>query len=194
MIAAINGKIISLSPGTVEIETAAGIVFSLLIPVSDYSGLQGIDQANLYTLLRIKDDHLVLYGFVHKSQRKMFEKLTAVSGVGGKTALSIISAFSSDELIQAIDGGDLVKLSSIPGIGKKTAQRLVLELTGKLEFADQPKNVQVQLKEDVISAVINLGYPQKGVADAVNALMRENPNIDSFEELFKLILKKISRL
>ena len=123
-----------------------------------------------------------------------FEKLVSISGVGGKTALSLISAFSIGELVDAINGGDIIKISSIPGIGKKTAQRIILELTGKLELEVDQKDEYVKLKEDLISGLVNLGYSKKSVREFVNNTLKENPERESFEDLFKMLLKKISKL
>jgi Holliday junction DNA helicase RuvA len=137
---------------------------------------------------------MVLYGFSNRKERILFEKLIAISGVGGKTALSFISAFSTDELVEAVNNGDTVKISSIPGIGKKTAQRIILELTGKLELEDNQVSERVQLKDDLISGLVNLGYPVKSITNLVSSAIKEHPEIDSFEEWFKLLLKKISKL
>ena len=96
--------------------------------------------------------------------------------------------------MEAINNGDTGKISSIPGIGKKTAQRLILELTGKLELEEAPAAETVQLRDDLVSGLVNLGYPVKSVTEFVNKTLKENPDTTSFEELFKMLLKKISKL
>jgi Holliday junction DNA helicase RuvA len=194
MISAIKGQVFAITPGDVHIETNSGAIYHVLIPVSNYSKLKDAKEVLLYTVLRVKEDQMILYGFLTVKEKIFFQKFISVSGIGGKTALSLISAFSANELVEAINNGDIGKISSIPGIGKKTAQRVVLELTGKLELEEEQVEESVQLREDLISGLVNLGYPAKGVKEVVNKTLKENVDIDSFEELFKLALKKISKV
>lgn len=193
MISAIEGTIFDISPGEIHIDTGSGFIVKVLYPVSNYTKIKSMEKVLLHTVLKIKDEDVFLYGFATKKEKIFFERLLSVSGVGGKIALSLISAFSTAELVAAIDGGDIGKISSIPGVGKKTAGRIVLELTGKLEVAEEEAHEVVKLKEDLISGLVNLGYAAKGVRELVNKLVKENPDITSFEELFKLSLKKIAR-
>lgn len=193
MITAIRGTIFDISPGEAHIDTGYGIIIKVLFPVSSYAKIKSMEKVLLYTVLKVRDEDVVVYGFAAKQEKAFFEKLLSVSGVGGKTALSLISAFSTAELIAAVDGGDLGKLSSIPGIGKKTAGRIILELTGKLELIEEGAHELVKLKEDLISGLVNLGYASKNVREMVNKLVKENPEITSFEEIFKLAMKKIAR-
>ncbi len=194
MIAALKGHVFDISPGEVQLETGGGIIYNILIPVSHYTEIKSQKEVLLHTILRVKDDQMILYGFLTPREKQFFEKFTSISGVGGKTALSLISAFSPQELVTAINNGDTGKISSIPGIGKKTAQRVILELTGKLELEEEQVEGSVQLREDLISGLVNLGYPLKGVTDKVNKALKENPEADSFEDMFKLLLKKISNI
>lgn len=194
MISAIKGSIFAITPGEVHIDTGSGVVYHLLTPVSSFSSLKNEKEVILHTVLRVKEDIMVLYGFLTVKEKAFFIKLTSISGVGGKTALSLISAFSPKELVKAIDGADIGKISSIPGIGKKTAQRIILELTGKLELTEEQIEETMQMREDLISGLVNLGYPAKSVTELVNKTLKENPETMSFQELFKLLLKKISKL
>ncbi len=194
MISAIKGSVFAITPGEVQIETGSGVIYRLLTPVSCFSALKNEKEVVLHTVLRVKEDIMVLYGFLTVKEKAFFIKLTSISGVGGKTALSLISAFSPKELVKAIDSADTGKISSIPGIGKKTAQRIILELTGKLELDDEPIEETYQMREDLISGLVNLGYPVKSVTEFVNKTLKENPELTSFQELFKLMLKKISKL
>lgn len=193
MISVLKGKIFDISPGECHLEVADGIVVKIFFPVSFYSGIKKQDVVRFYTVMKIKEDDPLLYGFTSIQERDLFEKLITISGVGGKTALSFISAFSVQELADAINNGDTVKISSIPGIGKKTAQRVILELTGKLDILDESDEGTAQLKDDAMSGLINLGYSEKLAKQAVNAVMKDDPDIQSFEDLFKKVLKKISR-
>jgi holliday junction DNA helicase RuvA len=194
MISAIKGRIFTLTPGEVHIETEGGVIYQLRIPVSSFSTLKNEKEVLLQTVLRVKEDQMVLYGFLTSKEKYYFEKFTSVSGVGGKIALSLISAFSPNELVEAINNGDTGKISSIPGIGKKTAQRIILELTGKFELDEEQVGETAQLRDDLISGLVNLGYPAKSVREIVNKTLKDNPDVKSFEELFKQILKKISKL
>lgn len=194
MISAVRGRVFDISPGVVHVDTGSGMIFKVLVPVSAYTALKSEKEVLLHTVMRVKDDVMILYGFLAPREKMFFEKFISVSGVGGKTALSLISAFSVNELVEAINNGDTGKISSIPGIGKKTAQRLILELTGKLELEEEQVPETVQLRDDLISGLVNLGYPVKSVTDFVNKALKENPEAVSFEEMFKLLLKRISRL
>lgn len=194
MISAIKGSVFDISPGQVQVDTGSGEILLVLIPVSSYSTIKNEKEVLLHTVLRIKEDQMILYGFLTVKEKCFFEKFISISGVGGKTALSLISAFSAGELVDAINNGDTVKISSIPGIGKKTAQRIILELTGKLELEEEQLEETAQLREDLISGLVNLGYPYKSVTDHVNKILKEHPETTSFEELFKLLLKKNSKL
>jgi Holliday junction DNA helicase RuvA len=194
MISAVRGRVFSITPGEVHIETASGAIYRVLIPVSSYSKLKDEKEVLLHTVLRVKEDQMVLYGFLTVKEKFFFQKFISVSGIGGKTALSLISAFSTHELVEAINNGDIGKISSIPGIGKKTAQRVVLELTGKLELEEEQVEESVQLREDLVSGLVNLGYPAKAAKEVVNKTCKEHVEVTSFEELFKLALKKISKV
>lgn len=194
MISALRGRVFDISPGKVQVETGSGVILQLQVPVSSYTSIKNEKEVLLHTVLRIKDESIVLYGFLTPKEKTFFEKFTSISGIGGKTALSLISAFSLNELVEAINNGDAPKISSIPGIGKKTAQRIILELTGKLELGEELVPETVQMRDDLVSGLVNLGYPAKTVTELVNKTLKEFPDITSFEELFKLLLKKISKL
>lgn len=195
MISAVKGKISAALPGETHVDTGSGFIVRVLTPVSSYSKIKSMPEVMLYTILRQKDEDFFLYGFLSLKEKQLFQRMIAVSGIGGKTALSLISAFSIDEFVRAVDGGDVTRISSVPGIGKKTAQRIILELTGKLEFQEAgPETEAVRLADDLISGLVNLGYPGRGVREVVGKVLKENPEERSFEVLFKLVLKKISRL
>lgn len=194
MISAVRGRVFDISPGVVHVDTGSGVILQVLIPVSAYTAVKNEKEVLLYTVMRVKEDQMILYGFLTPREKVFFQKFISVSGVGGKTALSLISAFSPNELVGAINNGDSGKISSIPGIGKKTAQRIILELTGKLDLDETPAAETVQLRDDLVSGLVNLGYPVKSVTDFVNKTLKEQPDAVSFEELFKLLLKKISKL
>jgi len=194
MIAAIIGKVFNISPGVVDVDTGHGFIVRVFFPVSSYSQIKNKTEVLLYTVFRQKEEESVLYGFLSIREKEFFEKLISITGVGGKIALSFISAFSINELIDAINRADLNKLVSIPGIGKKTAQRIILELTGKLDFKeDEFDDSRVKMKGDLISGLVNLGFTSRSVAGYVETVIKENSNESSFEMLFKQALKKIRK-
>jgi len=191
MIAAVRGKVFASTPGRIAVETGTGIILQLVVPVSAYPLLRESQAVMLHTVLKIKDEDVVIYGFLQPGEKVLFEKLISVSGIGPKIAMSCISAMAADEWIAAIAGADVARISSIPGIGKKTAQRLILELTGKLGCQDEVPNSGDPLRSDLISGLVNLGYPLKGARETVDRALKEKPPAAGFEELFKAIMKKM---
>ncbi len=192
MIGGIEGIIILKEPGKVLVKTESGIYYELFVPVSDFSKIKLNEKIFFYTVLKIKDDDAYLFGFIEKERKELFEELITVSGVGPKTALSCVSTYSVSEILDAIENGDVSKISSIPGIGKKTAQRIIVDLSGRLEFEkDEVVGEMIKLRDDVISGLINLGYSSKSVKSAVDYVVKHDNDINDFEELFKLSLKRL---
>jgi Holliday junction DNA helicase RuvA len=192
MIAAVRGKIFQLSPGRVAVDTGAGVVLQLVVPVSSFQQLRTGQEVLLHTVLKVKDEDVVVYGFLRPEERALFEKLVAVSGIGGKTAMACVSALSPDEWAALVAAADVTRISSIPGIGKKTAQRIVLELSGKLGVEKESEAALSRLGADLASGLVNLGYPPKKAREAAGRVLRENPGRDGFEELFKIALRKLA--
>lgn len=194
MIAAVKGTVFRIQPGVVYIETGNGFIVRIFYPVSSYSQIKNEKNVLLHTVFRQKEEESILYGFLSVKEKDFFEKLISITGVGGKTGLSFISAFSNTELTDAINRGDLNKLVSIPGIGKKTAQRIILELTGKLDFdEDELDDARLKMKGDLISGLVNLGFTSRSISGYIDSIIKENPKETSFEILFKKVLKKISK-
>ncbi len=193
MIASLRGKALFLKPGYVLLETESGIGFEIITPVSAFSEIQQQkDHLFLYTALRIKDDAVNLYGFLKREEIFLFEKLTSVSGVGPKIAISLISALGTQNLINAINEGNLSRIKGIPGIGIKTAQRIILELTGKLKLESDSETFS-QVEDDLVSALINLGYQAKLSREIVEAVLNENKDEADFSNLLRKCLKKVAR-
>lgn len=191
MIAAVRGKIFQLSPGRVAVDTGAGVVLQLLVPVSSFQHLRQHQDVLLHTVLKIKDEDMVIYGFLTLEEKALFEKLVAVSGIGGKTAMACVSALAPAEWQAAVAAADVAGISSIPGIGKKTAQRIILELTGKLGVEKEAPEAMSRLGADLVSGLVNLGYAPKSAREIVGRVLKENPGRDDFEALFKITLKKV---
>ena len=191
MIAAVHGKVSQTSPGRVAVDTGSGLVLQLLVPVSSFQRLRLHQEVLLHAVLKIKDEDVVLYGFLAVEEKALFEKLVAVSGIGGKTAMACVSAMAPGEWLAVIAAADVARISAIPGIGKKTAQRIILELTGKLEAEPAEAVAATRLGSDLVSGLVNLGYAPRSAREIVARVLKENPDRDGFEELFKITLKKV---
>ncbi len=175
----IQGKVIYRDTGKVVIDLN-GIGISVNIP--DNLSVEG--KVKLYTYLMIKDEEIKLYGFKTREDRDLFLRLISVSGIGVKNAMSMLSSFSSDELIDIIEKGDVSTLSSIHGIGKKTAQRIIFELKGKLDFYTN------ELIEDIVEALVGLGYDKRSSMRVAIEVTKKTKNI---EEAIRLALQKLSQ-
>lgn len=196
MIAHIRGKLLSKHPNQAIVETA-GVGYDVAISVPTYSSLPMVGQeVSLHIHTHVREDVIALYGFLLTSEKQLFEKLLTVSGIGPKLAITILSGMASDEMISAIRGNDLARLTRIPGIGRKTAERMVLELRDKLpvpgtQAAAAPSAV-TPLEEDVLSALINLGY-QRAAAEKALAAAAKNGSPASFDTLFRSTLAELAR-
>ncbi|HEY1660504.1 MAG TPA: Holliday junction branch migration protein RuvA [Candidatus Sulfotelmatobacter sp.] len=196
MIAHLRGKLLSKHPNQAVVETA-GVGYEVNISVPTFSELpaDGTDVA-LHIHTHVREDVIALYGFLRSTEKQLFEKLITVSGIGPKLAITILSGMAADEMTRAIRGSDLARLTRIPGIGKKTAERMVLELRDKLPEVTgttapsiQPMNA---IEEDVLSALVNLGY-QRAAAEKALAAAAKNGGSSSFDALFRQSLASLSR-
>jgi Holliday junction DNA helicase RuvA len=169
LIGRLSGKLISKNPPQVLLE-AAGVGYEIDVPMSTFYNLPATgDPVTLHTHLVVREDAHVLYGFATLEERAAFRKLIRISGVGARTALSVLSGLSVAELAQAVTLQDAARLTKVPGIGKKTAERLLLELKGKL--ADTlPADAKAGGGNDVLNALLGLGYSEKEALAAVKGL------------------------
>jgi Holliday junction DNA helicase RuvA len=193
MIAHLRGKLLAKHPNQAIVETG-GVGYDITISVPTFSDLPGIGgEVALHIHTHVREDIIALYGFLRSAEKKLFEKLITVSGIGPKLAITILSGMAADEMVNAIRGNDVVRLTRIPGIGKKTAERMVLELRDKLpvekqgEIAAAPTLSPVD--EDVLSALINLGY-QRVAAEKVLASVSKN---GQFDAMFRAALAALSK-
>src|SRR6201996_7408298 len=191
MIAHLRGKLLEKHPQQAIIE-AGGVGYDVLISVPTFSALPGDGtEVALFIHTQVREDILALYGFLTREEKRVFERLITVSGVGPKLAVTIQSGLSTERLVGAIRGQDHATLSQIPGIGKRLAERLVVDLKDKLEdMATAPRTVETgPSTEDVLSALVNLGYQrplaQKAIAAAV---AQDKANAAQFEVLFRASL------
>ncbi len=196
MIAHLRGKLLAKHPNQAIVETS-GIGYDVTISVPTFSDLPGIGgEVALHIHTHVREDVIALYGFLRAAEKALFEKLITVSGIGPKLAITILSGMAADEMVNAIRGNDIARLTRIPGIGKKTAERMVLELRDKVtvektgEIAAAPATSPIE--EDVLSALINLGY-QRSAAEKALAAVFQNGRTGPFDALFREALAALSK-
>lgn len=171
MIGSLRGKLVDKRPNQVLVEVG-GVGYQVQIPLSTFATLGPLEsEAALLIYTHVREDQLSLYGFLTAREKHCFELLISASGVGPSLALKILSGMSIEELVPAIRKGDLAELVRIPGVGRKTAERIVVELRDKLaavEPAEAEKPVtRTQVEADVASALVNLGYDSRAVEKAI---------------------------
>ncbi len=194
MIAHLRGRLLAKHPNQAIVE-AGGIGYDVAISVPTFSDLPALgSEVSFHIHTHVREDALALYGFLRPAEKSLFEKLITVSGIGPKLAITILSGMAADEMVGAIRGNDVAKLTRIPGIGKKTAERMVLELRDKLQtFAEVPAAAPVSpIVEDVLSALVNLGY-QRTAAERALAMISGNGKSGSFDVLFREALAVLSK-
>ncbi len=196
MIAHLRGQLLSKHPNQAIVE-AGGVGYDVTISVPTFSELPAVrSEVALYIHTHVREDALALYGFLKASEKLLFEKLITVSGIGPKLAITILSGMAADEMVGAIRGNDIAKLTRIPGIGKKTAERMVLELRDKLPESGPATTPAVPslnaVEEDVLSALMNLGY-QRPIAEKALSIAKRNAGTSSFDALFREALAALSK-
>ena len=194
MIAHLRGRLLVKHPNQAIVE-AGGVGYDVVISVPTFSELPSAgNEVALHIHTHVREDALALYGFLRSAEKTLFEKLITVSGIGPKLAITILSGMPADEMIGAIRGNDVAKLTRIPGIGKKTAERMILELRDKLQsFVEVPTTPPASaVEEDVLSALVNLGY-QRPAAERALAAASKNGKDSSFDALFRETLAALSQ-
>lgn len=193
MIAHLRGKLISKHPNQAVVE-AAGVGYEVNISVPTYSELPALGtEVALFVHTHVREDALALFGFLSAQDKQLFEKLISVSGIGPRLAVTILSGMASDAAIAAIKGGNVAALTRIPGVGKKTAERMVLELRDKLEaFGVLAASAAASpVEEDVLSALVNLGY-NRALAEKAMARLG-NVSAETFDGLFRKALAGLAK-
>jgi holliday junction DNA helicase RuvA len=192
MIGRLSGVLLDKNPPQITVE-AGGVGYEMEVPMSTFYGLPaGGERVTLLTHLVVREDAHLLYGFGTESERRAFRQLLKISGVGARTALAVLSGMSVAELVDAVAMQESGRLVKVPGIGKKTAERLLLELKGKLAgeaVAGVAPNRQGAAGGDVVSALLALGYSDKEAAHAVKQL----PEGLSLSEGIRQALKSLSK-
>jgi Holliday junction DNA helicase RuvA len=199
MISHLRGALLEKTPNAVVVDVH-GVGYEVTIPVSVYSSLPAIGmEVALHIYTHVREDALVLFGFVSTADKALFEKLISVSGIGPKLAVTVLSGLASGDLIAAIRNGSVDQLVKIPGVGKKTAERMVLELRDKLDsiglparaagVAASPSNFSA-VEEDTISALMNFGSTRQAAESAVTKA-RSAEGANDFDALFRRALKLV---
>jgi Holliday junction DNA helicase RuvA len=197
MIAHLRGTLLSKHPNQAIVETH-GVGYDVVISVPTFSELPapGAEVA-LHIHTHVREDALNLYGFLRTAEKHLFEKLLTVSGIGPKLAITILSGMPADEVVGAIRGGDVARLTRIPGIGKKTAERMVLELRDKLPPASGAVEISMAatspVEEDVLSALVNLGYQRAAAEKSLHAIAPPDKSSQTFDQLFRETLARLSK-
>jgi len=196
MIAHLRGKLLAKHPNQAIVETA-GVGYDVTISVPTFSDLPAVGtEVALHIHTHVREDVIALYGFLRLAEKLLFEKLITVSGIGPILAIKILSGMPADEMVGAIRGNDVARLTRIPGIGRKTAERMVLELRDKLPEVGPPATPAVlamsATEEDVLSALVNLGY-QRAAAEKALSAVAKNGRGGSFDALFREALGVLSK-
>ena len=199
MIAHLRGRIFAKQPNRIIVDVN-GVGYDVAVPLSTFYGLgePGAEIA-LRIHTHVREDALLLYGFATLLELDLFERLIGISGIGPKVALSVLSGIEPRELVRAVERGDVARLTAIPGVGKKTSERIVLELKDRLPraqlAADAAGDAAAEppvMRDDVISALINLGYHRPLSEKAVDAALKATPD-GSFERTLKQALRELAR-
>jgi Holliday junction DNA helicase RuvA len=196
MIGQLRGRLAEKRPNNVLVDVG-GVGYTVLVPLSTYAALGELHtEVTLLIHTHVREDALALYGFISSREKHFFEMLLSASGVGPSLALKILSGMTVEELVPAIRGSDLARLTKIPGVGRKTAERMVVELKDKLDAVtvetERPAAASpAGIEADVVSALVNLGYEARGAESAVAEAKRET-GASNFEKLLRATLHALS--
>ncbi len=198
MIAHLRGTVLEKHPNRVVIDVS-GVGYDVAVPLSTFYGLADAGrEASLRVHTHVREDAIALFGFATALELELFERLIGISGIGPKVALAVLSGIEPAELVGAVERGDLARLTAIPGVGKKTAERIVLELKDRLPkvAVAAASNVVSEgsgLRDDLLSALINLGYHRPLAEKAVDAALKSAGHDAGFERTLKQALRELAR-
>lgn len=200
MISFLRGRVHDKQPNAVTVDVG-GVGYDVHVPLSTFYNLgEEGEEVSLRVYTHVREDTLQLYGFLTEVERQLFERLIGISGIGPKLAIVVLSGMEPRDLIAAVQRADVVRLTGIPGIGKKTAERIVLELKDRLKQVAMPvaagaeptSSPADQLRGDLLSALLNLGYHRQQAEKAIDATVKSNPNA-SFEHAVRTALRELMR-
>jgi Holliday junction DNA helicase RuvA len=195
MISYLKGNLIQKSTNKVVLDIH-GVGYGVSIPLSTYLKLGNVDDVQeLFIYTHVTDSSLSLFGFISEREKDLFLKLISISGIGPKIALNILSGIEASDLEDAIRRADVVRISLVPGIGKKTAMRIAMELQEKLELKEKIlAGDTIQEKEDLVSALMNLGFKRKEVEKVVEDSIQNLTLEVGFENLLRESLKRLAKI
>ncbi len=192
MIAFVKGSFVQKNPAAVIVDVN-GVGYEVQISLNTYTSIQNLPQGMLHTYLHIREDAQVLYGFFDLREKELFIQLIAVNGIGAGTARMMLSSMKPDEISRAIVQGNVKLLESIKGIGKKTAERVVLELRDKLSKHVNDLNIAAlvsnTLEQDALNALLALGVGRQAAEQAVKKVLTASPGSEKIEDIIKQALK-----
>ena len=197
MIAVLRGQLLEKHPSRLIVDVH-GVGYDVQVPVSTFyqAGDMG-GQVTLRIHTHVREDQIALFGFATALEHDLFERLIGVNGIGPKLALSVLSGIDSTDFVRAVEQGDVTRLTRIPGVGRKTAERMTLELRDRLPKLDAGAAPAAPAAEagprgDVASALVNLGYQRVAADKALDAVLADTPGLD-FEALLRRALRQLSR-
>jgi Holliday junction DNA helicase RuvA len=197
MIAVLRGQLLEKHPSRLIVDVH-GVGYDVQVPVSTFyqAGEPGA-QVTLRIHTHVREDQIALFGFATPLEHDLFERLIGVNGIGPKLALSVLSGIESADFVRAVEQGDVTRLTRIPGVGRKTAERMTLELRDRLPKVDEaaapaPAAADGGSRGDVASALVNLGYQRVAADKALDAVIADTPGL-AFEDLLRRALRHLSR-
>ena len=192
MIGYLTGKIISSKPTHILLDVN-GVGYAIKISINTFEKLTGKNTISLYIYTNVKEDSITLFGFYTEAEKEMFELLITINGVGPKSALGLLSGISTDDLKQANITSNVERIVAVPGIGRKTAERLILELKSKVRDIKEEgiSPAKPSLQKEAVAALTTLGYNLASSEKAVNKILSDLPDC-SLEELIKRSLKELN--
>jgi Holliday junction DNA helicase RuvA len=193
MIGYLTGKIISLKPTRILLDVN-GVGYAVNISINTFENISEKESVSLFIYTSVKEDSITLFGFFTKAEKQMFELLISITGIGPKLAQSILSGIQTDDLKDAIQRGDISRIIAVPGIGRKTGERLVLELKNKVDQVSEAgtKEIPFNVKNEAAAALTTLGYNSKVADKIIRDILSTEPNL-SLEELIKRSLSNLNK-
>jgi Holliday junction DNA helicase RuvA len=193
MIGYLTGKIISLKPTKVLLDVN-GVGYAVSISINTFENISEKETISLFIHTSVKEDSITLYGFFTEPEKQMFELLISITGIGPKLAQSILSGIQTDDLKDAIQRGDVSRIIAVPGIGRKTGERLVLELKNKVDQVSEEgtRGIPLSIKNEAAAALTTLGYNSKVADKIIRDILSTEPNL-SLEELIKRSLSNLNK-
>jgi Holliday junction DNA helicase RuvA len=196
VIAALRGRLLEKQPARLIVDVG-GVGYDVQVPLSTYGGVGDIGADIVLRIhTHVREEQIALFGFLTPLEQQIFERLISVNGIGPKVALAVLSGIAPGDLVAAVQGNEPARLTTIPGIGRKTAERIVLELRDRLPAAmpvsPESTSPGSAVRSDLLSALVNLGYPRPTVEKAVGDVLKAQPSA-TFDEALRQALGRLAR-